>query len=129
VSPHVHEVSLPGSAVELELSLLKPCPTSLSAYQQYNVRTDLTSHRSGQQSDTLAMSSLIATWKPTYPYLYRPDSVRVKDYSLSHLELLRSGKYSDLTLRCGNAEWHVHRFVLCPRSKYFTAACDGDFEV
>lgn len=75
------------------------------------------------------MSSLIATWKPTFHYVQRQDSARVKDHSLNHLELLRSGKYSDLTLRCDSAEWHVHRFVLSARSKYFAAACDGDFEV
>ncbi|KAL8828608.1 MAG: hypothetical protein Q9191_002489 [Dirinaria sp. TL-2023a] len=45
-----------------------------------------------------------------------------------HQELLRSGKYSDLTLKCGNKTWHVHRFILCAWSKVFAAASDGYFQ-
>ena len=47
----------------------------------------------------------------------------------SNLKFLDSGKYSDLTLRCGEKEWHVHRVYLCGRSKFFAAACDGGFLV
>jgi len=40
-----------------------------------------------------------------------------------------SAKYSDLTLACQGQEFHVHRAIVCPHSKFFEAACDGDFEV
>lgn len=44
-------------------------------------------------------------------------------------ELFLSGKYSDTTIRCGSEEWKVHRSIICQRSRFFAAACDGDFKV
>ncbi|MCJ1282827.1 hypothetical protein MMC26_002153 [Xylographa opegraphella] len=40
----------------------------------------------------------------------------------------RTSKYSDLVIRCHEREWKVHRVVICPRSKFFEIACDGDFK-
>ncbi|KAM0717580.1 hypothetical protein Q7P37_007432 [Cladosporium fusiforme] len=42
--------------------------------------------------------------------------------------LLESGKYSDLTLKCGNRSWKVHKSVVCLRSDFFAGACDGLFK-
>ena len=42
---------------------------------------------------------------------------------------LESGKYSDLTIICRGHEFHVHRAILCTASKFFQAACDGEFKV
>ena len=33
--------------------------------------------------------------------------------------LLESGKYSDLTLRCDDCEWEVHRTIVCAHSTLF----------
>ena len=43
--------------------------------------------------------------------------------------LLGSGKYSDLTLKCGSRSWKVHKSVLCLQSDFFAKACDGTFKV
>lgn len=43
--------------------------------------------------------------------------------------LLASGQYSDLTITCRTREFHVHRNILCPASRFFKAACDGEFQV
>lgn len=49
---------------------------------------------------------------------------------MSGLEnLFGPSKYSDLTVRCGEDEYKVHRAILCPRSDVFAAACDGGFKV
>lgn len=43
--------------------------------------------------------------------------------------LLQSGKYSDLKITCCGQEFDVHRVVLCTASRFFAAACDGEFKV
>ena len=43
--------------------------------------------------------------------------------------LLESGKYSYLTLKCGNRNWKAHKSVLCIQSDFFAKACDGGFKV
>ncbi|KAI9778216.1 MAG: hypothetical protein M1839_008333 [Geoglossum umbratile] len=42
--------------------------------------------------------------------------------------LFQSGKYSDLTITCGSEIFKVHRSVVCPRSQFFAAACNGKFK-
>lgn len=44
-------------------------------------------------------------------------------------QLLETGEYSDLTVRCGVREWRVHRSIICKRSKFFATASDGGFKV
>jgi hypothetical protein len=34
------------------------------------------------------------------------------------------GAYSDLTIRCGDAEFRVHRCIVCPQSTFFRNACE-----
>lgn len=43
--------------------------------------------------------------------------------------IFNSPKYSDLTVFCGGDKYLVHRAIVCPRSKFFDAACDGAFKV
>ena len=43
--------------------------------------------------------------------------------------LLTSSEYSDLIIRSGSEEFKVHRAIICPRSKFFAAACKGLFQV
>lgn len=52
-----------------------------------------------------------------------------KDRVVASIESLwTSGMYSDLTIRCGFEEYKVHRSIICPRSTFFAAACNGKFE-
>ena len=64
----------------------------------------------------------------------------VGDYGLEYKESLRrsladqsklweTGKYSDLVITCGGRKWNVHRNIVCLRSSFFAAACDGSFQV
>lgn len=47
----------------------------------------------------------------------------------SAISLFENGKYSDLTVICGETTYRVHRAVLCSRSQFFAKACDGPFPV
>ncbi|RPA71765.1 hypothetical protein BJ508DRAFT_245225 [Ascobolus immersus RN42] len=42
-----------------------------------------------------------------------------------NLSLLRSGKYSDLTLKCKGEEFKVHCSILCPQSEFFAACVES----
>lgn len=46
-------------------------------------------------------------------------------------ELYKSGEYADLTIKIKDSakEFRVHRAVVCKQSKFFEAACRGDFAV
>jgi len=43
-------------------------------------------------------------------------------------ELMDSGKYSDLTIKCGDQEFRVHRAIVCSRSKPLAAMVDGNWK-
>jgi len=40
-----------------------------------------------------------------------------------------SEKYSDITLKCGETIFKVHRAIVCTRSPVLAAAFDGNFKV
>ncbi|KAG4275769.1 hypothetical protein FPRO04_08283 [Fusarium proliferatum] len=46
----------------------------------------------------------------------------------SLFELYRTGLYSDLTITCQGDTHRVHKAIVCPRSSFFTAACNGNFK-
>ena len=46
-----------------------------------------------------------------------------------NMSLLTSQMYSDITIRCGSAEYKLHRAIICPRSTFLNAACSGEFMV
>jgi len=41
--------------------------------------------------------------------------------------LLEAGKYSDLTILCGDKRYAVHRAIICSRSGFFDGACSSPF--
>jgi hypothetical protein len=43
--------------------------------------------------------------------------------------MLKTDKYSDLTLKCQGAIFKVHRFVVCLQSKPLAAAVDRNWKV
>lgn len=43
--------------------------------------------------------------------------------------IYRDGKYSDLTVVCGERTYRAHKVLLCTRSQFFAKACDGGFQV
>ncbi|EXL92895.1 hypothetical protein NOF04DRAFT_14291 [Fusarium oxysporum II5] len=44
------------------------------------------------------------------------------------VDLLKTGDYSDLVISCGKDQYSVHKAIICPRSHFFKAACDGKFK-
>ena len=42
-------------------------------------------------------------------------------------QLYHTGKYSDLTLKCDDVHFKVHKAILCIRSPVFARECDGPF--
>ncbi|KAL8828597.1 MAG: hypothetical protein Q9191_002498 [Dirinaria sp. TL-2023a] len=55
-------------------------------------------------------------------------TVSQQQFPSGYEDLLRSQKYSDLTINCRGRQWRVHRAIICPRSKFFCVLCDGIFQ-
>ncbi|EEH41671.1 hypothetical protein PAAG_03234 [Paracoccidioides lutzii Pb01] len=49
------------------------------------------------------------------------------DLQISLASLYQNKKYTDLTVVAGSEAFQVHRSIVCPRSAFFAAACDGNF--
>ncbi|MCJ1389092.1 hypothetical protein MMC18_001946 [Xylographa bjoerkii] len=47
---------------------------------------------------------------------------------LNFKPLLKSGQFSDLTIKCNGTERRVHRVVICVQSPVFTVMCTGAFK-
>ncbi|RPA72605.1 POZ domain-containing protein, partial [Ascobolus immersus RN42] len=62
-----------------------------------------------------ALASKRATPRSTY------DSLRKANLNA----LLKDGRYSDLTLKCGGETFKVHKSVLCPQSAFFEACVES----
>ncbi|CAM1504940.1 Fc.00g025310.m01.CDS01 [Cosmosporella sp. VM-42] len=43
-------------------------------------------------------------------------------------QLFTSGSYSDFVIKCGGDRYMVHRAIVCPRSAFFEACCNGKFK-
>ncbi|KAF4342500.1 amino acid transport gap1 [Fusarium beomiforme] len=60
------------------------------------------------------------------------DSIELNDHAGAQgkalANLLKTGDYSDLVISCGKDEYRVHKAIVCPRSHFFKAACDGGFK-
>ena len=64
-----------------------------------------------------------------YSHPHEKDSSAWPSFPVKLPSVVQSGKYSDLTLITGRNEYKVHRVVLCTKSPFFDAACDGGFKV
>jgi hypothetical protein len=60
----------------------------------------------------------------TYDLNESPADFRHTDTTHSLLEI---GKYSDLTILCGEKKYQVHRAIICSRSGFFDGACSNAF--
>jgi len=43
--------------------------------------------------------------------------------------MLKSGKGADFKITCNGQAFNVHSLIICPRSDYFTGACEAGFKV
>jgi len=43
-------------------------------------------------------------------------------------DLLKSGQFSDLTVKCNSKSFKVHRCIVCPQSAFFSKALNGEFK-
>jgi len=78
------------------------------------------------EASTNALMAGLARLVP-FPYTYICKHCHSK-YLLNSASVYDSSKYSDLTIRCRDRDFKVHRAVVCPRSTFFAAACDGCFK-
>ncbi|KAK4182685.1 BTB/POZ protein [Podospora australis] len=46
----------------------------------------------------------------------------------SDAKLLETGLFSDVTVRCQDREWNLHKAILCTRSEWFEKALNGKFQ-
>ncbi|EAQ90444.1 hypothetical protein CHGG_02379 [Chaetomium globosum CBS 148.51] len=56
------------------------------------------------------------------------DDEHSKELMESLKGLYTSGRYSDLAITCQGKSYRVHKAIVCPRSGFFAAACNGQFK-
>ncbi|KAF4999389.1 hypothetical protein FGRMN_2530 [Fusarium graminum] len=79
----------------------------------------------------IAYSKVVESLKEfivTSAIVSRAMNVHITEHSRSLARLLETGDYSDLTIVCGDYRHQVHKSVVCTRSHFFKAACDGKFK-
>ncbi|QIX02401.1 hypothetical protein AMS68_007918 [Peltaster fructicola] len=57
-----------------------------------------------------------------------PQVIDPRDELISALARYLGGRYSDLTIVGASRQWAVHKAIVCPRSGFFDAACEGSFK-
>ncbi|KAI0117457.1 POZ domain-containing protein [Daldinia grandis] len=62
-------------------------------------------------------------------------SPTIRDYlsseamlSESGEDLLKSGMFSDVSVKCGDRVWNLHKAIICPRCPYFSKAFNSPFQ-
>ncbi|KAI2643303.1 hypothetical protein GGS21DRAFT_8698 [Xylaria nigripes] len=103
-------------------SLLRDCvfESSLRAYMFFPELFYASKDDSDQKSH-----ELLSGWAR-----YHSDDLHTERTELfdSFKELYLSEEYSDLEIVCKEKKYRVHKSIVCPRSKFFTAACRGGFK-
>ena len=47
----------------------------------------------------------------------------------STASLFNNDLYHDIVVQCEEEKWYAHRAIVCPRSGFFSKACNGKFKV
>ncbi len=61
-------------------------------------------------------------------HLQLPHDVQMKPET-DKIRLLQSGLFSDVTVKCGERTWNLHKNILCSRNIWFEKALTGNYEV
>ncbi|KAF5594759.1 hypothetical protein FPCIR_4773 [Fusarium pseudocircinatum] len=86
-------------------------------------------HGSYLPTSITTLTSHLPTTSPHFPSQRSAASMAAQNAQSEALaNLLKTGDYSDLTITCGKDQYRVHKAIICPRSNFFKAACDGKFE-
>ncbi|KAG8533296.1 uncharacterized protein KY384_002079 [Bacidia gigantensis] len=57
-----------------------------------------------------------------------PSTIYATPNGTTFKDLLESGKYTDMTISCGEDIYKLHKLVICPQSSFFEKACMGPFK-
>lgn len=89
--------------------------------------------RTKQRDDRSKRKATSLTSTRAYTHLSRLHSVFTdvcwRNCTDTVASLLNTGKFSDVTITCGDKVWNLHRAIICSRSQYFQKAFGSDFKV
>ncbi|EXL42130.1 hypothetical protein FOCG_15478 [Fusarium oxysporum f. sp. radicis-lycopersici 26381] len=74
------------------------------------------------------VSHLSTTYLHSSPQRSAATKALQSTQSKALVDLLKTSDYSDLVISCGKDQYRVHKAIICPRSHFFKAACDGKFK-